>query len=48
MLITKMKDDKTFFEFYIELNDIVNSRFNVGETILDSKVIKKKKIEIST
>ena len=36
----KMKDDKTFFEFYTKLNDIVDSCFNLGERILNSKMVR--------
>ena len=27
----KMSDDECFDEFYVELNDIVNSAYNLGE-----------------
>lgn len=38
-----MKDNETFFEFYIELSDInINSCFNLEERIFDLKVVKKK------
>ena len=37
-----MKDDMPFFEFYTRLNDIVCSCFNLGERILDFKVVRKK------
>lgn len=37
----KMKDDETFSKFYIILHDIINSFFNLGERICDSKVAKK-------
>ena len=30
-----MKVDKSFDEFYAKLKDIVNSVFNIGETILE-------------
>lgn len=36
-----MKDDKSFDEFYAKLNDIVNSRFNLGERIPESKIVRK-------
>ena len=36
-----MKDDETFFELYIKLNDVVNSCFNLAGKILDSKVVEK-------
>ncbi|XP_022891884.1 uncharacterized protein LOC111406737 [Olea europaea var. sylvestris] len=34
----RMKDDETFDEFYAKLNDIVNSSFNLGERIPESKI----------
>ncbi|XP_022891807.1 girdin-like [Olea europaea var. sylvestris] len=37
----RMKDDKSFDEFYAKLNDIVNSSFNLGEKILESKIVRK-------
>ena len=37
----KMQDDESFDEFYAKLNDIVNSAFNLGETIAEPKVIRK-------
>ncbi|XP_022862783.1 uncharacterized protein LOC111382965 [Olea europaea var. sylvestris] len=37
----KMKDDESFDEFYAKLNDIVNSSFNLGEKILESKIVRK-------
>ena len=42
----KMHENKTFSSFYFELSDIVNCFFNLGEPILDSKIVKK--IKIST
>ena len=33
----KMKEDELFDEFYAKLKDIVNSAFNLGETILEPK-----------
>ncbi|GMP58453.1 hypothetical protein CsSME_00022110 [Camellia sinensis var. sinensis] len=36
-----MKDSETFDEFYAKLSDIVNSSFNLGEKILESKVVGK-------
>ena len=40
-----MKDNETFFEFYIELSDInINSCFNLEERIFDFKVVKKKNL----
>ena len=45
MLATKfenirMHENQTFSSFYFELNDIVNSSFNLKEPILDSKVVR--------
>ena len=37
----KMEEDKSFDEFYAKLKDIVNSAFNLGETILEPKVVRK-------
>ena len=37
----KMEEDKSFDEFYAKLIDIVNSAFNLGETILESKIVRK-------
>lgn len=31
----RMKDDKTFLGFYAKLSDIVNSRFNLKENIVE-------------
>ena len=36
----RMEEDKSFDEFYAKLKDIVNSAFNLGETILVRKVLK--------
>ena len=36
-----MKNSETFDEFYVKLSDIVNSNFNLGEKILESKVVGK-------
>ena len=36
-----MEEDKSFDEFYAKLKDIVNSTFNLGETIPKSKVVRK-------
>ena len=36
-----MKKDESFYEFYAKLKDIVNSAFNLGETILEPKIVKK-------
>ena len=36
-----MEEDESFNEFYAKLKDIVNSAFNLGETILESKIVKK-------
>ena len=37
----KMEEDESFDEFYAKLNDIINSTFNLRETILETKVVKK-------
>ena len=37
----KMKEDKSFDEFYAKLKDIVNSVFNLGETIPEPKIVRK-------
>ena len=37
----KMEEDESFDEFYAKLKDIVNSAFNLGETILESKIVRK-------
>ena len=36
-----MKDDESFDEFYTKLKDIVNSTFNLGETILKPNIVRK-------
>ncbi|KAL6338115.1 hypothetical protein AAG906_010684 [Vitis piasezkii] len=36
----RMQDDQTFSAFYYELSDIVNSSFNLGERILESKIVR--------
>ena len=36
-----MKEDELFDEFYAKLKDIVNSAFNLGETIPEPKVVRK-------
>ena len=36
-----MKEDETFDEFYAKLKDIVKSTFNLGESIVESKIIRK-------
>ena len=37
----KMEEDKSFDEFYAKLKDIVNSAFNLGETIPEPKIVRK-------
>ena len=37
----RMEEDETFDEFYAKLKDIVNSTFNLGESIAESKIVKK-------
>ena len=36
-----MEEDESFDEFYAKFKDIVNSAFNLGETILESKIVGK-------
>ena len=36
----KMEEDESFNEFYIKLKDIVNSTFNLGETIPEPKIVR--------
>ena len=35
-----MKEDETFNEFYAKLKDIVNSAFNLGDQILEPKIVR--------
>ena len=37
----KMEEDESFDEFYAQLKDIVNSAFNLGETIPKPKIVRK-------
>ena len=37
----RMEEDETFDEFYVKLKDIVNSAFNLGECIAESKIVRK-------
>ena len=37
----KMEEDESFDEFYVKLKDMVNSAFNLGETISEPKVVRK-------
>ena len=37
----KMEKDKSFDEFYAKLKDIINSTFNLRESIPESKVVRK-------
>ena len=37
----RMEEDETFDEFYAKLMDIVNSAFNLGESITESKIFRK-------
>ena len=37
----KMEEDELFDEFYAKLKDIVNSAFNLGETIHEPKIVRK-------
>ena len=36
-----MEKDESFDEFYAKLKDIVNLAFNLGETILEPKIVRK-------
>ena len=36
-----MGDDESFDEFYVMFKDIVNSVFNIGEQILEPKIVRK-------
>ena len=36
----RMEEDETFDEFYAKLKDIVNSAFNLGESIAESKIVR--------
>ena len=36
-----MEENESFDEFYAKLKDIVNSMFNLGETIFESKIVRK-------
>ena len=36
-----MEEDESLDEFYAKLKDIVNSAFNLGETIPESKIVRK-------
>ena len=36
-----MEEDESFDEFYAKLKDIMNSTFNLGETIPESKIVRK-------
>ena len=37
----RMEEDETLDEFYAKLKDIVNFAFNLGESIVDSKIVRK-------
>ena len=36
-----MEEDESFDKFYAKLKDIVNSAFNLGETIPEPKIVRK-------
>ena len=36
-----MEEDESFDKFYAKLKDTVNSAFNLRETILESKIVRK-------
>ena len=37
----KIEEDESFDKFYVKLKDIVNSTFNLGETIPEPKIVRK-------
>ena len=37
----RMSDDESFDEFYVKLNDIVNSAYNLGEIYDQPKIVRK-------
>ena len=37
----RMLEDESFDEFYAKLNDIVNSRFNFGDKMEDTRIVRK-------
>ena len=37
----KIEEDESFDEFYAKLKDIINSIFNLGETIPEPKIVRK-------
>ena len=37
----RLEDDESFDEFYTKLKDIVNSAFNLRETIPEPKIVRK-------
>ena len=37
----RMEENETFDDFYAKLKDIVNSAFNLGESIVESKIVRK-------
>ena len=37
----KMEEDESFDEFYAKIKDIVNSAFNLGESIHEPKIVRK-------
>ena len=37
----RMEEDETFDKFYAKLKDIVNFAFNLGESIAESKIVRK-------
>ena len=39
--VIKIEEDESFDEFYAKLKDIVNSAFNLGETIPEPKIVRK-------
>ena len=37
----KMSEDESFYSFYSKLNEVVVSKFNLGEKTKDSKIVRK-------
>ena len=37
----RIEEDETFDEFYTKLKDIMNSAFNLGESIVEPKLVRK-------
>ena len=37
----RMLEDESFNDFYAKLNDIMNSRFNLGDKVEDERIVRK-------